>query len=155
LEDRPQRPNERRGREQKRHRRNHGLFEMASEEAVDGRAGQRQQRDHPKIEVGVGHNFSKFTRSTFRVSRVLKISIMMPSPTAASAAATTITKKTNTWPLNASFRWCSCQYLAKATKVRFTALSISSIDMKIVMMFRFSRKPITPRQNSIALRIRY
>jgi len=45
--------------------------------------------------------------------------------------------------------------LAKATKLRFTAFSISSIDMKMVMMLRLSRKPSTPRENNTALRMRY
>src|SRR6476469_4149911 len=40
-------------------------------------------------------------------------------------------------------------------KVRFTAFSINSIDMKMVMMLRLSRKPSTPRQKSTALRIKY
>src|SRR6267154_3951707 len=40
-------------------------------------------------------------------------------------------------------------------KVRFTALSISSIDMKMVMMLRRKRNPATPSANSTALRIRY
>ena len=61
--------------------------------------------------------------------------MMMASPTAASAAATTITKKTKICPLSA------CQCAAKATKERFTPLSISSIDMKMVMMLRLIKKP--------------
>ena len=40
-------------------------------------------------------------------------------------------------------------------KLRFTALSISSIDMNTVMMLRRNRKPATPSANRIALRIRY
>src|SRR5579862_1776735 len=72
----------------------------------------------------------------------------MPSPTAASAAATTITKKTNTWP-------CSCPYARpNATNARFTALSISSMDMNTVMMFRRTRKPTTPSPKRIALSAR-
>src|SRR5215470_6362511 len=81
--------------------------------------------------------------------------IMIASPTAASAAATTITKNTNTWPSRASLIPWSLQYRAKATKLRFTALSISSTDMKMVMMLRLSRKPSTPSENRIALKIRY
>src|SRR5947207_8508260 len=40
-------------------------------------------------------------------------------------------------------------------KVRFTALSISSIDMKMVMIFRRKRNPATPSANNTALRMRY
>src|SRR5262245_39104009 len=40
-------------------------------------------------------------------------------------------------------------------KLKFTALSISSIDMNTVMIFRRNKKPATPRVNRTALRIRY
>src|SRR5882724_11583706 len=40
-------------------------------------------------------------------------------------------------------------------KLRFTAFSMSSIDMKIVMMLRRKRNPATPSTNSTALRMRY
>ena len=40
-------------------------------------------------------------------------------------------------------------------KLRFTALSISSIDMNTVMMLRRNRNPATPSTNRIALRVRY
>ncbi len=71
--------------------------------------------------------------------------MMMASPTAASAAATTITKNTNTCPLS-DFH---CH--AKATNARFTAFSISSIDMNSVIRLRLIRKPTTPSENRIAL----
>src|SRR5262252_1923928 len=40
-------------------------------------------------------------------------------------------------------------------KLRFTALSISSIDMNTVIILRRNRKPATPSANKIALRIKY
>ena len=40
-------------------------------------------------------------------------------------------------------------------KLRFTALSISSMDMNTVMMLRRNRKPATPSANRIALSVRY
>src|ERR1035438_9504131 len=40
-------------------------------------------------------------------------------------------------------------------KVRFTALSISSIDMKTVITLRRRMNPAIPRLNNTALRIRY
>src|SRR6266540_3720374 len=68
---------------------------------------------------------------------------MIARPTAASAAATAITKKTNTCPPTP--RRC-----ARATNVRFTALSISSTHMKITIALRRSRTPATPSVNSTA-----
>src|SRR6266850_2591335 len=68
---------------------------------------------------------------------------MMASPTAASAAATAITKNTNTWPPTP--RPC-----ASATNVRFTALSISSTHIKITMALRRIRTPATPSVKSTA-----
>src|SRR5579872_4042132 len=40
-------------------------------------------------------------------------------------------------------------------KLRLTAFSINSIDMKIEMMLRRKRKPVTPSANSTALSSRY
>src|SRR5260370_26049018 len=56
--------------------------------------------------------------------------MIIPRPTAASAAATTITNSTKTCPSNLPSAWLN------ATNARFTAFSISSMDMKIVMMLR-------------------
>src|SRR5438045_1729402 len=120
---------------------------LLPEQAVDGRANQRQQGNPPQMQVR-RHSLSRFTWSTFRVSRVRYTAMMMASPTAASAAATTITKKTKIWPLNA------CQCAANATNDKFTPLSISSMDMKMVMMLRLIRKPVTPQANSMPLKTR-
>src|SRR5881396_1317899 len=68
---------------------------------------------------------------------------MMARPTAASAAATAITKNTNTCPPTPS----RC---ANAMKVRFTALSISSTHMKITMALRRKSTPATPSVNRTA-----
>src|SRR5579863_2734218 len=74
--------------------------------------------------------------------------IIIARPTAASAAATTITKKTNTWP-------CSCpRDRLKDTKARLTALSISSMDIKTVRMLRLKINAITPNPNRPALSTR-
>src|ERR1035441_5865798 len=86
--------------------------------------------------------------SMFKVCRFLKIVRIMASPTAASAAATTITKNANRWPLIDLF------WYENVTKLRFTAFSISSMDMNTVMTLRRNRKPATPRANKIALRVR-
>src|SRR2546423_6049400 len=68
---------------------------------------------------------------------------MMASPTAASAAATAITKNTKTCPPTP----IRC---ASATKVKLTALSISSTHMKITIALRRSSTPATPSANSTA-----
>ena len=70
--------------------------------------------------------------------------MMMASPTAASAAATVITKKTTTCPSTAP------RLRASATKLRFTAFSMSSIAMKMTMTFRRTSTPTTPIANSTA-----
>src|SRR5436309_7224363 len=84
----------------------HAVLKAAAKQAIDGCARQRQQWNNPKSEIRLVHSFSKFTRSTLRVSRARKTAIMMARPTAASAAATTMTKKTNTCPLRASLLPC-------------------------------------------------
>src|SRR6266498_5278663 len=77
-----------------RHGRDNSAREPLAEQAIDRGAGKRQQRYQPKMQVG-RHSLSRFTWSIFNVSRVRNTAIMMASPTAASAAATTITKNTN------------------------------------------------------------
>src|SRR3954464_11901948 len=69
--------------------------------------------------------------------------MMIARPTAASAAATVMTKKTNTWPATPY----TC---ANATKLRFTALSISSTHMKMMIALRRVSTPTTPITNSTA-----
>ncbi len=128
--------------------------QLAADGSIDEEAGEGKQRNQPEIVVVCGdrrhrgHDFIRSTESTFSVSRVRKMAMMMARPTAASAAATTMTKKTKIWPDT----WC--HMCAKATKVRLTALSISSIDMKMVMRLRLMRKAATPMEKSTAARIR-
>src|SRR6185312_361346 len=82
---------------------NQAAWKALAKDAIDGRANQRQDRDQPQIEIGTrSHSLSRFTWSTFKVSRVRKTARTIASPTAASAAATTITKNTKTCPLT----WC-------------------------------------------------
>src|SRR3954470_22828956 len=63
--------------------------------------------------------------------------MMIARPTAASAAATVITKNTNTWPATPY----TC---AKATNARLTALSINSTHMKMMIALRRVSTPTTP-----------
>jgi hypothetical protein len=68
----------------------------------------------------------------------------MARPTAASAAATVITKKTITCPSTAA----NCR--PAATKVRFTAFSMISIDSRIVITLRRRNTPAVPMTNRMA-----
>ncbi len=70
-------------------------------------------------------------------------------PTAASAAATAMTKKTMSWPV-----W-SPSWRAKATIDRLAAFSISSIDRKMLMPLRRVRAPAAPMAKSRAESTRY
>src|ERR1039457_3588069 len=85
----------------------------------------------------------------FRVPRFLNTVKIIARPTAASAAATTITKKLKMCPFTC-FNWYE-----KVMKLRFTALSINSMDINTVITLRRSTKPEIPSANSTALRIRY
>src|SRR5690349_16740302 len=69
--------------------------------------------------------------------------MMIANPTAASAAATVMTKNTNTCPAT-PYCW------ANATNVRFTALSISSTHMNTMMTLRRINTPNTPITNNTA-----
>src|ERR1043165_3552757 len=69
--------------------------------------------------------------------------MMMARPTAASAAATVMTKNTNTCP-------ATPYVCANAMKVRFTALSISSTHMKMMIALRRVSTPTTPIVNRTA-----
>ena len=90
----------RRGGKEQRDRRNDRVRQFSAQQPVQQKAGEGQQRNQPEMQCGrAGHSFIRSIESTFRVFRVRKIAMMMASPTAASAAATTITKNTNIWPL--------------------------------------------------------
>lgn len=79
---------------------------------------------------------------------------MIDRPTVTSAAATTMMKKTNNWPsmpavLPAGLRasaLAAC-ILENATSNRLTALSMSSMHMKMMMTLRRVNTPIMPMQN--------
>src|SRR5579871_2705609 len=74
---------------------------------------------------------------------------MMPRPTTTSAAATTITKNTTDWPpMSLSMR-------ANVTKVRLTALSMSSTHMNMTSTLRLISRPTAPMVNSTAATVRY
>ena len=72
----------------------HALGEPAAEQAVDQKAGQRQDWYEPELH----QFFIESTSSIFNVARFLNTVRIIASPTAASAAATTITKKVKRCP---------------------------------------------------------
>jgi hypothetical protein len=72
------------------------------------------------------------------------MAITIARPTVASPAATAITNRAITAPFAAS----AGTNAPKATIARFTAFSISSIDMSMAMAFRRARKPNVPMANS-------
>src|SRR3954452_19904363 len=78
-----------------------------------------------------------------------KMATMIARPTATSAAATTSTKNTIAWPLT------SFSALENATKVRLTALSMSSTHMNITRTLRRTSRPTAPITNRNAASVRY
>ena len=72
------------------------------------------------------------------------VAVMRRKPTATSAAATTRVKKTKACPRT------SLSWRAKATNVRFTALSISSMHMNITRTLRRTSTPTAPMVKIIA-----
>ena len=75
--------------------------------------------------------------------------VKIASPTATSAAATAITKKTNTCPLESL-----CKVL-NATSKRFTAFNISSMHINNIIVFLRAITPIAPMMKITVLRSRY
>jgi len=61
--------------------------------------------------------------------------MIIPSPTATSAAAIAIEKRANTWP------WAFGRFLEKAIRLRFAALAIISMEKSIRIALRFTTNP--------------
>lgn len=70
------------------------------------------------------------------------MSTISPNPTETSAAATSMEKKTKTWP------FICPNILAKTTKSKLDALSINSIHMRSMMTFLRTKTPSRPMQKS-------
>src|SRR5262249_20710440 len=108
-------------------------------------------REHERVERGSSagcflEEHQPLSRLTFwrlTVWRCRNSAMMIARPTAASAAATVMTKKTNTCPVTPY----AC---ANATNVRFTALSINSTHMKTMIALRRMSTPTTPITNNTA-----
>src|SRR5205814_4464607 len=126
----------------------HGRNGASPDEDVEEDA-RRGEEDDPPERGRRCHHRSVTSSSAFVVSRFRKSARMMARPTAASAAATVITKKTITCPS------IEPRLRANATNVRLMAFSMSSIAMKMTMMFRRTSTPTVPIANTTALRPRY
>jgi hypothetical protein len=74
--------------------------------------------------------------------------MIIARPIAASAAATANIKNTKIWP------FISPRKEENATKDKFIELSISSIDIKMIIAFLLTSTPETPIQKSIVLNIK-
>ena len=85
---------------------------------------------------------------------------MIANPTLTSAAATTMMKKTN---ICASLAKVGSAFAAgliacifeKASNKRFTALSINSTHMKIIIALRRTNTPMIPMVNKVSARAIY
>src|SRR6266478_1379555 len=137
-----------------------GFGHPLSEEAIDHKPGRRKQRNQPDQiqevhrlllqlpQVQLFYHFIRSISLMFIVSLFLNIAITIPSPTAASAAATVMTKIAKTCPVTC------CSRSENAIRLMLTAFIISSIDIRMIMMFRRVRTPMMPIVKSAALSIR-
>src|SRR5690348_12222642 len=89
--------------------------------------------------------FSSLRSSTSSTSRVWKMSTRIARPTTASAAATVMDIRANSWPS----MFCSCR--ENVTSARLAALSISSMQMRMTRGLRRTSTPTAPSTNRIAL----
>ena len=74
--------------------------------------------------------------------------MMIPSPTAASAAASAMMNSAKTCPATSPYK------RENATRLMFTAFRINSMDMSTTMTLRLVTTPITPMMKSARLRNR-
>src|SRR5204863_505076 len=119
-----------------------GIREPPAKEKHQRRGCQRKQRDEPEVieKVARGrhagfissflssrYHFNKSISSANTVSRFRKKAMMIPSPTAASAAASAMMKSATTWPASASAtmsathfcraNWICCSATSKLTSM--------------------------------------
>src|SRR5690606_30426252 len=113
----------------------------------DQRRDERQEDDG---EVDHGRQpFIMLMSSTWIDPRLRKYTTRMARPIAASAAATVSTNMANIWPTRSFWKE------ENATRLRLTASSMSSIDIRIMMtFFRLRKMPKMPSVNRIALTVR-
>jgi hypothetical protein len=82
--------------------------------------------------------------------KFLYIKSTIAKPTVASAAAIVITKMENICPTKA----VGVINLENATKLMFTALNISSMDIKIPIAFLLVKTPKIPMQKRMVLKVK-
>src|ERR1043166_3602041 len=129
-------------RQQDRSTRNRGrnrLADAATPESVQREPDERKERDERQH-----HHFNSVNESGFSDSRCRNRLMTIARPTAASAAATVITKNTMIWP---SATPCM---RPNATKARLTAFNMISIDSRIVIRLRRTNTPAVPMLKSTA-----
>src|SRR5512139_2621835 len=95
--------------------------------------------------ISMRYPFIRFKSSALIDFLCRKTRRMMARPTAASAAATVMIKKTMTWPAGEPAA------LARAIKARFAAFSMTSTAMNIVIRSRLTKNPMIPRTKSTRL----
>ena len=149
VEEHADRDDERAAAHQRRQVAGLRIAEPAPEQQDQHEPGERQRRDQPD---DVEHRLSPSTprgRRRWRWAGGAGSATMMPRPTTTSAAATTSTKNTVVCPPMSP----SC--LLSATKLRLTALSISSTHMNMTSGLRRTSTPTVPIANSTAASTRY
>src|SRR5713226_4293753 len=143
------------------------IRQALAEEKHQRRSRQRKQRDEPEMIEKVAawrhtdfisrvistftcsrYHFSKSISSASTVSRLRKKAMIIPSPTAASAAASAMMKSAKTCPATSPYN------REKATRLMFTAFRISSMDMSTTITLRRVITPIAPMMKSARLRNR-
>lgn len=98
--------------------------------------------------IDYNYHFNRLTSSTYIVFLSLNSARKMAKPIAASAAATLITKNTNTCPVALP------KNDENDTSVRLTEFSIISRLINIIIAFLLVRTPIVPIVKSTAETIR-
>src|SRR5690606_24146318 len=125
--------------------RNRRMSQPLIQQADHDESSQWQQGYEPYRRVS--YHFNLLSMSISVVFNLLYRTVRMARPTATSAAATAIMKKTNTCPAVSPWK------VANATSRRFTALSMSSMHMKMMMALRLNNTPMTPMANRAVLSI--
>src|SRR5262249_12636257 len=130
---------ERRQHDERREAAGDGLRQAAAHRRGDGEAEQREERNESDH-----HHFSDVNASGLSDSRWRNRPITTASPTAASAAATVMTKNVMICP---STLPCA---RPNATNDRLTAFSMISIDRRMVIRLRRRNTPAVPIANRTA-----
>src|SRR5260370_34331712 len=161
LNHRARRVNERQAHASDTEHADANIRQPLAEEKRQRRGRQRKQRDEPEMieKVARGrhavfissfissrYHFNKSISSANTVSRFRKNAMMIPSPTAASAAASAIMKSAKTCPATSPYK------RENATRLIFTAFTLSSTAISTTITLLRVTTPITPMLKSARLR---